>query len=107
MYYITADITDLYNDFKFGVAITKIMECIQMVCVLYCGKCYLILAHIVGQCILTAAPAMAVDQTARGTTLVGYSPTHWTRVCAAVLYTTLPHTPLLHDGRQAKDGPGC
>ena len=32
-YSITDEVTNLYDNFKFGVAITKIMECVQMVCV--------------------------------------------------------------------------
>ena len=29
---ITDEVTTLYDSFKFGVAIAKIMECVQMVC---------------------------------------------------------------------------
>lgn len=29
---LTDEVTDLYDDFKFGIGITKIMECVQLVC---------------------------------------------------------------------------
>ena len=97
---ITDEVSNLYDNFKFGVAIAKIMECVQMVCVVlqqvpYCTR------HLQGNAFLQRhQPWLLIKHPEEQQWLdtVLHTGLECVRLCCTLLYPVLPHS--MMDARQ-------